>query len=1156
MVTAHPGNLVFIVNFDIQQSGILNIVANFNYLTMKKILVVLFLFPVIAIGQVPQAINYQGVVRDNNDLPITDQQVSIRLSIVENEPPNYEVYSEVHQATANRFGLVNFLIGTGESEGAEFDDINWSTGNYNLRVEVDPNGGINYILVGENRLVSVPYALHAETVTFNDDADADPLNERITNVFTNGNILVIQEAGNEFTVDLGDWNQTLTKNGNVITLSNGGSVIDEVEDDDADPNNELQDLTLTGTTLGITNGNTVNLSNISPWVAFNLGIYYDQGQVVVGDPQANYNVLFDDFSVNVTGINSQATLRDYSLFLYDTNIARARLGLDYLEFHDASDKLNLRLMGDPGTLVTFINGHFTSILGATTAETGILSLFNPAEQINVRLSSPMGHPYSGYLEINHQENRKVELSTDDNAAGKVYTYGSNELLNTYMGYFSTSLYTIPSIGEVRTYDNGQLRSSLSASLEAGYLSLIGPDFTNVLLYNTSGKPNSGKMSLFHENREFIRMGVNDVYQYDFSPNNSGLFELKDPDEKTIVRIASHPNIPEGGMMEIKKDNKTKISLWATATDIGIIELSGSSDDDIINLGSTITSQDAGEINLYSNDQKTMTLGINDYFADQLHTDSEKGLLRVYDSGYTRAILQASGDGPGELLLFSNNGGGIIRIGHTGGGFPNPINNTQGQNKRMQQNLPFESTNKGVISVLMDDEEKLRFDIDDVDGGNIKGYGPSNTKIFEMSPVTDQPDAGGMGFYGPGETMNSFIGVTNTDPNTGSITTLKNEEVITLLADNPGNVGTISTFEAGDGIKTQLSSAVNNNAGTITTYYNNLPHVELTSNAANTGYITTYNGEIPTIQMTTNNAGTGSIWLKNINNQYDALLGSNTNESGGYLGLYNNGLTRSEIFSGHALPGIVENYDPGGNRITLMGYQNSFPYAGSIATYNDGALRNLIANSTDVTAGYMGTYGENGSINCYLTTFANAPNGGYIGACDYTSSPRAAMYVNSSGQGILMGTVLNITMEDPEDDRQEIWYSGLAGPEAAVYIRGTAKLENGRCIVSFPDHFQKIIDHVSMTVMMTPLSAQSKGLAVVQKNEGGFMVMELFKGEGNYEFDWEVKGTRKSFENFRVRREKVRPAKGGLPANTQQRVNGGIPPQKSKSFYEPNINNKK
>ena len=56
-------------------------------------------------------------------------------------------------------GLINIQIGGGTG----FDDIDWSDGQYFIKTETDPSGGTNYSISGTSQLLSVPYALHAET---------------------------------------------------------------------------------------------------------------------------------------------------------------------------------------------------------------------------------------------------------------------------------------------------------------------------------------------------------------------------------------------------------------------------------------------------------------------------------------------------------------------------------------------------------------------------------------------------------------------------------------------------------------------------------------------------------------------------------------------------------------------------------------------------------------------------------------------------------------------------------------------------------------------------------------------------------------------------------------------------------------------------------
>lgn len=63
----------------------------------------------------------------------------------------------------------------------------------------------------------------------------------------------------------------------------------------------------------------------------------------------------------------------------------------------------------------------------------------------------------------------------------------------------------------------------------------------------------------------------------------------------------------------------------------------------------------------------------------------------------------------------------------------------------------------------------------------------------------------------------------------------------------------------------------------------------------------------------------------------------------------------------------------------------------------------------------------------------------------------------------------------------------------------------------------------MTIMMTPYSIESKGLAIIHKDDQGFEVGELFEGSGTYDFDWEVKAVRKECEQFTVIQQQLAPA---------------------------------
>lgn len=112
-------------------------------------------------SQAPQAFKYQGILRDGSGVEISNQNVGVQFSIIQNNPAGPIVYTETHTAVTNEFGLTNLEIGRGTTID-NFSNIDWANGPYFIQVGVDPNGGNNYTVIqGTSELLSVPYALHA-----------------------------------------------------------------------------------------------------------------------------------------------------------------------------------------------------------------------------------------------------------------------------------------------------------------------------------------------------------------------------------------------------------------------------------------------------------------------------------------------------------------------------------------------------------------------------------------------------------------------------------------------------------------------------------------------------------------------------------------------------------------------------------------------------------------------------------------------------------------------------------------------------------------------------------------------------------------------------------------------------------------------------------
>ena len=127
-------------------------------------------------AQTPQAFKYQAVVRDNSGQLIQNQKVNFQISILEDSTGGKALYTETHIDTTNSYGLVVLEIGHGTTSD-DFKSIDWSANTYFIKIEMDESGGTNFKNMGVSQLLSVPYALHAETVTNADDADHDTTNE-------------------------------------------------------------------------------------------------------------------------------------------------------------------------------------------------------------------------------------------------------------------------------------------------------------------------------------------------------------------------------------------------------------------------------------------------------------------------------------------------------------------------------------------------------------------------------------------------------------------------------------------------------------------------------------------------------------------------------------------------------------------------------------------------------------------------------------------------------------------------------------------------------------------------------------------------------------------------------------------------------------------
>src|SRR6056297_4022918 len=110
-----------------------------------------------AFGQSPNGMSYQAIIRDASDNLITDTEVGMQISILQDSESGTAVYVETQNPTTNANGLVSIEIGSGTSAD-DFTSIDWASGSYFIKTETDPTGGSSYTITGTSQLLSVPFA--------------------------------------------------------------------------------------------------------------------------------------------------------------------------------------------------------------------------------------------------------------------------------------------------------------------------------------------------------------------------------------------------------------------------------------------------------------------------------------------------------------------------------------------------------------------------------------------------------------------------------------------------------------------------------------------------------------------------------------------------------------------------------------------------------------------------------------------------------------------------------------------------------------------------------------------------------------------------------------------------------------------------------------
>ena len=124
---------------------------------MKKfILLIICLLPAFfTFSQSPDAFKYQASLKDASGKPLANQNLNVTISILQGSISGPSIYLETHTILSDVSGTINLEIGKGNTVG-NFSNINWSLGNFFLKISVNGNE------MGVSQLLTVPYSKYAD----------------------------------------------------------------------------------------------------------------------------------------------------------------------------------------------------------------------------------------------------------------------------------------------------------------------------------------------------------------------------------------------------------------------------------------------------------------------------------------------------------------------------------------------------------------------------------------------------------------------------------------------------------------------------------------------------------------------------------------------------------------------------------------------------------------------------------------------------------------------------------------------------------------------------------------------------------------------------------------------------------------------------------
>ena len=353
---------------------------------MKKLYTLLALVvTLITNAQAPQGFNYQATVRNSTGDLIVNQNVNFKFNIMLNSATSLPVFSETHMAPTDDLGQVNLVIGQGTATIGTFSTINWGTGNYYLGIEL--NTGAGYVAMGTTQLLSVPYALYANSAG---NAQADTPNL--------ADVLAVNNGANNLQIK---------------------NLAEPTDAEDAATKNYVDNATSTNTTL--TDGSIFvgNASNVATGVALSGDVTISNtGLASISDNAVSTSNITDANVTDTKLDKANIPLSGFGAATADVDLGTKNIKnlADPIDNQDAVTKQYVDLLQ---AQINNLQQQLTSNLIAQYPAGSVFCASGPTEIV------PVLNPITGrtWMDRNLGASRAATSSTDVEAYGDLYQWG-------------------------------------------------------------------------------------------------------------------------------------------------------------------------------------------------------------------------------------------------------------------------------------------------------------------------------------------------------------------------------------------------------------------------------------------------------------------------------------------------------------------------------------------------------------------------------------------------------------------------------------------------------------------------------------------------------------------------------------------------------------